>query len=685
MIMGLDKGGTCSACDSRSSAGHRVVCKMSSACDKLKFVLEDAKLNEQAITCTHQGVGIKEIMSEKVNSCGSMSTAALSGETHMDKNNRFLSIQDILLNDSIGRKREINLCLHNFKSANSSKETRDAGKFWPSQPVGQVSQLSSIYSGEITEDVVGSHKGTSEDDCESSQKILQNKQTCSQQSISSNFLSEFDDLNNEEKREQFSNLLHWTAPLWPQICSNTLSLTGVTDLSKMLLPSCWLLPRSVARVESDEEESSDPHSHTTDDLSDDPETSTEDTTPDQHTTALTSQDKVAFVDKIKPRRQRQAYTISQLNTLEEEFKNNRYLSSDKRETLSQTLGLSENQVKAWFQNRRTKHKKQAHQQSKHLNNHSANQSDSGVTSVPFSDSSSFVFSRTPTLPFLTPFELHGLNSVLTRGTAHCEGQADILLILDSSTSIGRTNYAALANFAGNLTTNFHIGQDAIQFGAVLFSDSAHNLFDFSSFQTSEQVQQALTHMPYLGGSTHTDLALDYARTTSFTARYGARPNVGRVAIVITDGNSQNRDQTAEAAQRLKASRVMIIAVGVGSSVSQAELKAIASTDEDIFNVNDYSVLDDIRHSLVTTACQVATTVTIPTTTTTATTTVPQPCSNTVTPAFGILDCQPTSDGGRECVAQCLPTFLFESQPSPKYVCSKDGTWTPDITLVPDCL
>ncbi|GFO21375.1 homeobox protein ceh-19 [Plakobranchus ocellatus] len=58
------------------------------------------------------------------------------------------------------------------------------------------------------------------------------------------------------------------------------------------------------------------------------------------------------------RRQRQAYSSLQLSTLEAEFKVNRYLCSEKREALSQRLSLTENQVKAWFQNRRTKDKKQ---------------------------------------------------------------------------------------------------------------------------------------------------------------------------------------------------------------------------------------------------------------------------------------------------------------------------------------
>uniref|UniRef100_A0A2C9M9G4 Hemocytin n=1 Tax=Biomphalaria glabrata TaxID=6526 RepID=A0A2C9M9G4_BIOGL len=50
-----------------------------------------------------------------------------------------------------------------------------------------------------------------------------------------------------------------------------------------------------------------------------------------------------------------------------------------------------------------------------------------------------------------------------------------------------------------------------------------------------------------------------------------------------------------------------------------------------------------------------------------------------------MDCIQNAEGGKDCVPQCLPTFTFEREPPAKYVCGKNGTWTPDVTLVPDCI
>jgi len=60
----------------------------------------------------------------------------------------------------------------------------------------------------------------------------------------------------------------------------------------------------------------------------------------------------------KSRRIRTAYSYEQLVALENKFRTTRYLSVCERLNLALSLALSETQVKIWFQNRRTKWKKQ---------------------------------------------------------------------------------------------------------------------------------------------------------------------------------------------------------------------------------------------------------------------------------------------------------------------------------------
>ena len=60
----------------------------------------------------------------------------------------------------------------------------------------------------------------------------------------------------------------------------------------------------------------------------------------------------------KPRRARTAFTYEQLVSLENKFKTTRYLSVCERLNLALSLNLTETQIKIWFQNRRTKWKKQ---------------------------------------------------------------------------------------------------------------------------------------------------------------------------------------------------------------------------------------------------------------------------------------------------------------------------------------
>ena len=57
------------------------------------------------------------------------------------------------------------------------------------------------------------------------------------------------------------------------------------------------------------------------------------------------------------KRPRTAFSSEQLQKLRHEFQANRYLTEERRKHLSRELGLNENQIKIWFQNKRAKLKK----------------------------------------------------------------------------------------------------------------------------------------------------------------------------------------------------------------------------------------------------------------------------------------------------------------------------------------
>ncbi|KAI6173035.1 Ventral anterior homeobox 1-like protein [Aphelenchoides besseyi] len=63
------------------------------------------------------------------------------------------------------------------------------------------------------------------------------------------------------------------------------------------------------------------------------------------------------LDLDRPKRPRTTFSDRQLRNLEHEFQRNPYLVGKARCKLAVELGLSETQVKVWFQNRRTKTKK----------------------------------------------------------------------------------------------------------------------------------------------------------------------------------------------------------------------------------------------------------------------------------------------------------------------------------------
>ena len=67
---------------------------------------------------------------------------------------------------------------------------------------------------------------------------------------------------------------------------------------------------------------------------------------------------LVFLSPMKKKKLRPLFSAHQIQTMEKEFAKCRYVSEGRRAELASDLNLTEMQVKTWFQNRRTKWKKE---------------------------------------------------------------------------------------------------------------------------------------------------------------------------------------------------------------------------------------------------------------------------------------------------------------------------------------
>ena len=72
--------------------------------------------------------------------------------------------------------------------------------------------------------------------------------------------------------------------------------------------------------------------------------------------------------------------------------------------------------------------------------------------------------------------------VFSGTTPHVCGSrpADIVFVLDSSSTVGQANFHKQLNFVNDFVKDFDVGLSAVQFGLVTYSDVAHNEFYLNS-------------------------------------------------------------------------------------------------------------------------------------------------------------------------------------------------------------
>lgn len=182
------------------------------------------------------------------------------------------------------------------------------------------------------------------------------------------------------------------------------------------------------------------------------------------------------------------------------------------------------------------------------------------------------------------------------------GKADIVYVLDDSTSIGEKNYWVTKQFAIDVIKGLTIGPENTRIGMVTYATEAYTRWQLGEYQTEDELEEAIWDLPKMGGTTNTADALLHAQQI---IEQSSRASVKHIVVIITDGESNiNPTRTIPQAEEMHAQGIEIFAIGIGS-INEDELRGIASElkDEHWHHVPDYTALTHITNAVINETCR----------------------------------------------------------------------------------
>ncbi|KAM3614607.1 uncharacterized protein V6R79_016766 [Siganus canaliculatus] len=187
----------------------------------------------------------------------------------------------------------------------------------------------------------------------------------------------------------------------------------------------------------------------------------------------------------------------------------------------------------------------------------------------------------------------------------CENatKADIVFLVDGSSSIGNHNFEEVRQFLRSIISVFDVGPDKIQIGLAQYSDDPHQEFLLKDHADKESLLTAVEKIPYRTGNTYAGKAMDFLQTKYFTQEAGSRASdrVPQIVVIITDGDSA--DDAVTPAQRFRQQDVIVFAIGVGQT-NRKELESIANKPPERFlaTIDNFQSLKNLTDGLLQTVC-----------------------------------------------------------------------------------
>lgn len=161
----------------------------------------------------------------------------------------------------------------------------------------------------------------------------------------------------------------------------------------------------------------------------------------------------------------------------------------------------------------------------------------------------------------------------------------------------------MRDFLYTLINSFSVAPDQVRIGLAQYSSDPRTEFLLNTYQDKQEILAHIQKLPYKGGGTMTGLGLDFILREQFTEQAGsrARQGVPQIAVVITDGQSQ--DDVEPHADDLRRRGIVLYAIGI-KDADEKELKKIGNEPhkQHVYSVSDFSALQGISLNIVKVLC-----------------------------------------------------------------------------------
>jgi hypothetical protein len=152
-------------------------------------------------------------------------------------------------------------------------------------------------------------------------------------------------------------------------------------------------------------------------------------------------------------------------------------------------------------------------------------------------------------------KVNTLTNIACVPTVDCNPMADIVFLIDQSSSIRPAFWTVDMQFISNVVSQFNVGPNNFRIAAVKYSTTATLVFGLNQYSTTSQAANAFLSITQDGGSTNLAQAFVVASNNVFQP--SARAGATQIIIIITDGRSDDSTNSIIQANLIKLTHMRV--------------------------------------------------------------------------------------------------------------------------------